>query len=343
MSARREPTLADVAERAGVSLTTVSRVLNNRGYLSQGTKDKVARAIEELAYRPNQVARALHGMRTSSVGVIVPTLALPFFGELTAELEDILAEHGYRVLVCDSMRRADRERAYLDLLVAHRVDGIISSGHNDVAEYATVRLPLVTVDRHLSPDIPDVHCDNERGGRLATEHLLERGARCPVMLTSRPGAHNRREHAYRAACDRAGAPARVLAVHFDARDEERVALVAAELDAAAQSDVGLDGVFATDDLMAADAIEWARARGLRVPEDLKVVGFDGTSAIHRALPGLTTVRQPMRALASRAVDTLLALIEMRSSPTAEVASRGGQADRPPDSVVPVELLVGRSS
>jgi len=145
MSARREPTLADVAQVAGVSLTTVSRVLNNRGYLSQETKDRVAKAIAELNYRPNQVARALHGKSTHTIGVIVPTVALPFFGELAAEIENALADHGYRILVCNSMGRADRERDYLDLLVSHRVDGIISGGHNEsLPEYHTVRTPPMT-------------------------------------------------------------------------------------------------------------------------------------------------------------------------------------------------------
>ena len=115
MSARREPTLADVARVAGVSLTTVSRVLNNRGYLSQEVKDRVAEAITELNYRPNQVARALHGKSTHTIGVIVPTVALPFFGEMAAEIENALTDHGYRILVCNSMGRAEREREYLDL------------------------------------------------------------------------------------------------------------------------------------------------------------------------------------------------------------------------------------
>ena len=155
-----EPTLADVARAAGVSLTTVSRVLNNRGYLSQATKDRVAAAIKELGYRPNQLARALHGKSTRTIGVIVPTVALPFFGELAAELEDALAVHDYRILVCNSMGRADREREYLDLLVSHRVDGIVSGAHNeDLSEYGAIRMPLVAVDRDLSPAIPN---DNGR-------------------------------------------------------------------------------------------------------------------------------------------------------------------------------------
>ena len=156
----REPTLADVAQLAGVSLTTVSRVLNNRGYLSEKTKRRVADAIETLGYRPNSLARALHGMRTQTVGLIVPTVSL---------------------------------------LVGNRVDGIISGAHNEgLQEYDTIRMPLVTIDRDLSPSIPNVRCANEEAGAAATRALLEAGSRHPVLLTSRSGPHNLREAGYRA-------------------------------------------------------------------------------------------------------------------------------------------------
>ena len=127
----REPTLADVAQLAGVSPTTVSRVLNNRGYLSEKTKRSVADAIATLGYRPNSLARALHGKSTQTVGLIVPAVSLPFFGELAVEVENALAEAGYRILICNSMGRAEREREYLSLLVGNRVDGIISGAHNE--------------------------------------------------------------------------------------------------------------------------------------------------------------------------------------------------------------------
>ena len=168
----REPTLADVAELAGVSLTTVSRVLNNRGYLSEKTKKNVADAIETLGYRPNSLARALHGKRTQTVGLIVPAVSLPFFGELAVEVENALADAGYRILICNSMGRADREREYLSLLVGNRVDGIISGAHNEgLGEYDTIRMPLVTIDRELSPSIPNVRCANKEAGAMATRAL----------------------------------------------------------------------------------------------------------------------------------------------------------------------------
>ncbi|WP_048771892.1 LacI family DNA-binding transcriptional regulator [Cellulomonas flavigena] len=305
----REPTLADVAQLAGVSLTTVSRVLNNRGYLSEKTKRRVADAIEALGYRPNSLARALHGMRTQTVGLIVPTVSLPFFGELAVEVENALAEAGYRILICNSMGRAEREREYLSLLVGNRVDGIISGAHNEgLQEYDTIRMPLVTIDRDLSPSIPNVRCANEEAGAAATRALLEAGSRHPVLLTSRSGPHNLREAGYRAEVEGAGLHARVLTVPFDTPTPQRFTMVRDALDEAHALEP-VDGVFATDDLAGAEVLEWARTRELSVPGDLSVIGFDGTETMRRALPHLATIRQPIEEIARAAVSILLGQID----------------------------------
>ena len=240
----------------------------------------------------------------------MPTVALPFFGEVAGRGRERLADHGYRILVCNSMGRADREREYLDLLVSHRVDGIISGAHNDsLPEYRTVRMPLVTIDRLLSPTIPNITCDNETGGRLATEHLLARGALRPALLTSRSGPHNRREAGYLAVLLDNGVEPVVRTVDFHTPDSER--------GQAHRGGTGLHArrcgaVFATDDLTAAAVLEWARKRGRRVPEEFKVVGFDATAAMRRALPGLTTIQQPIDDLALCAVDVLLGQIDARA-------------------------------
>ena len=335
MPARREPTLADVAERAGVSLTTVSRVLNNRGYLSQYTRDRVALAIKELGYRPNQVARALHGMSTNTVGVIMPTTSLPFFGELVAGLESTLAEAGYRTLLCNSMGRVDREREYLDLLIAQRVDGIISGAHNEMQmDYDTVRMPLVTIDRDLSSTIPNIRADNLAGGRLATEHLLARGRTRPAILTSRTGPHNLREAGYRAVLAEHSIQPVLLTVEFHTPDSMRYGLVSSQLDAVAQE---IDSVFATDDLAAAAVLEWAYQHGRRVPEDFAVVGFDGTSAVRRALPGLTTIQQPIAQIARAAVSQLLEQVRAYADGQ-EVRTKPTRATE-----LPITLLEGRTA
>ncbi len=332
---KREPSLADVAALAGVSPTTVSRVLNNRGYLSQKTKDRVAAAIDELDYRPNEIARALLGQRTRMIGVIMPTVALPFFGEVAVSLEHALSQQGYRMLLCNSLGRAEIERQYLDLLHANRVDGLVSGAHNQnvVADYERTRLPLVTVDRQMAPHVPNVRADNEAGGRLATEHLLRRGSRRPALLTSSSSARNLRENGYRAALAESGIAPLVATVDFATPENQRAEAIDAALDRLGDD---VDGVFATDDLTAGSVLDWAARRGRRVPDELRVIGFDGTTAIRRALPGLTTVQQPIRMICRAAVDLLVGQIEA-----------GPRHDDPPvpvqPVVFPVKLLEGTTT
>lgn len=319
-----EPTIADVAALAGVSPTTVSRVLNNRGYLGQATKDKVAQAMAELHYRPNEVARALLGQRTRVVGVILPTVALPFFGEVAVSLEHALAERGYRTLLCNSLGRSEVERDYLLQLEGNRVDGIISGAHNDsIPEYAATRLPVVTIDRELAPHIPNVRADNTSGGRLATELLVRRGARRPVLFTSTSGPRNLREAGYRAVLAEAGIEPTVVTVKFGTPEPERSRSINAALDDLGDS---IDAVFATDDLTACAVVDWARRNGRAVPDDLRVIGFDGTSALRAAVPWLTTVQQPIRQICRAAVEILLQRIE-----------DGPAAEQP--AVAPVEFAV----
>lgn len=334
----REPTLADVAQIAGVSPTTVSRVLNNRGYLSEKTKRRVADAIDTLGYRPNSLARALHGKSTQTVGLIVPAVSLPFFGELAVEVENALAEAGYRILICNSMGRAEREREYLSLLVGNRVDGIISGAHNEgLEEYDTIRMPLVTIDRELSPAIPNVRCANLEAGALATRALLEAGCRHPLLLTSRSGPRNLREAGYRSEIERAGLQARVVTVPFDTPTPQRFAMVQGHLDEA-HSQAPIDGVFATDDLAAAEVLEWARTHNLSVPGDLSVIGFDGTETMGRALPHLATIRQPIAQIARAAVDMLLEQMEGTSPrPIDEAGAHGA-----PTLEFPGTLVRGRT-
>lgn len=308
------PKLQDVAARAGVSVTTVSRVLNNRGYLSDDIKKRVDDAVAELGYRPNEIARSLIGQRSTLVGLIVPTVADPFFGELASHAEGALAERGYKMLLCDCHDTPEREEKYLDLLQGNRVDGIISSTHNrDVAGYGRAELPIVAIDRRLGDGIPTVHSDNRTGGVLATEHLIARGSRAPVHLTATDHPGNQRAAAYRERMAAHGLDARVMAYGYDTSLDERRAAIETWLTVNP-----CDGVFASDDLTALMALEWARKTGRRVPDDLRIVGYDGAAALQLAVPGLTTVRQPIERMARRAVDLLL---ERMADATADVAAQ----------------------
>lgn len=328
----RDPNINDVAAAAGVSPTTVSRVLNNRGYLSDKTRTRVATAMEELNYRPNEIARSLFGQRTRSVGVIVPTVSVPFFGELAVGLEHSLAARGYRTLLCNSLGYSENERDYLQQLESNRVDGLITGSHNAaIPEYLTTRLPVVAVDRDLGPNVPNFRADNAAGARDATDLLLARGAHRPAMITSTPGPHNQREQGYRTRMAEAGVEPLVDAVKFGLPQAERSRLIAQVLDGLPDD---VDGVFATDDLTACAVVDWARRAGRRIPEDFRVVGFDGTPALRAAAPWLTTVQQPVKQIAQAAVEELLTRIESGTGSTDSTDSTDDS-----DPVAPVEFPV----
>ena len=151
------PKLTDVAKKAGVSVTTVSRVINDYGYISQKTRDKVFSAMEELNYQPNSLARSLHGKSTNLVGLIFPAITNPFFAELVEQIEQKLFSEGYKVILCNAGSDKEKEREYLKMLLANQVDGIIAGAHNlGIDEYNRVGLPIVSFDRKLSEQIPIV-------------------------------------------------------------------------------------------------------------------------------------------------------------------------------------------
>ena len=171
------PKLTDVAKKAGVSVTTVSRVINDYGYISQKTRDKVFAAMEELNYQPNSLARSLHGKSTNLVGLIFPAITNPFFAELVEKIEQKLFSEGYKVILCNAGSDKEKEREYLKMLLANQVDGIIAGAHNlGIDEYNRVGLPIVSFDRKLSEQIPIVSCDNYAGGKLAVQELYNAGA-----------------------------------------------------------------------------------------------------------------------------------------------------------------------
>ena len=165
-------TIKDVAEKAGVSVTTVSRVLNNRGYISDKTRKKVMTTMDELNYTPNEMARSFLTNKTRFIALIVPTTENPFFGELTFHLEKELAKKGYNLFICNSLNDVDNEKKYLRLLQEKRVDGVIVGSHNiNISEYQYFENKIVSIERELTAHIPIIQSDNYLGGKLATQEL----------------------------------------------------------------------------------------------------------------------------------------------------------------------------
>jgi LacI family transcriptional regulator len=320
----------EVARRAGTSSAVVSYVLNNGPRpVSPATRARVLAAIEELGYRPNAVARSLRARRTWTLGLVVPDNSNPFFAEFARAIEDVAFEHGYTLLLGNAMQDDTREASYIRTFLDRQVDGLllISVGQGAVTMQALggSQTPLVIVDR-LLPGVraATITVDNQAGGYLATRHLLEHGHTrigClsgPSDLT--PSAE--RHRGWARALSEAGLrrPATLQARSDFSRHGGYLA--ARELLRRRQPPTAL---FALTDQQGIGALRAAAELGVRVPDELAIVSFDGIPESGFTIPGLSTMQQPIEAMARRAVDRLLQLL----------AQPDGQ---PTHDVFPVELL-----
>ena len=308
MEANHRPKLEDVAAAAGVSKTTVSRVLNHRGYLSEKTIAKVQKAMQELDYRPNIIARQLYKQRTDLVGMIFPTVDNPFFSQLEAEMERQLYHNGYKVLIGNSQNDPAKEENYLQQLLTHQVDGLIVGTQNrGLIGYQHANLPVVAIDQVVDKNIPVVSSDNYQGGLLATQRLLDDGCRHIIHTNGPLGLDTptqKRREAYEHLMTKNNLPAITYHLDFNIStiDKERVFRRIFE------EHPEVDGIFAANDTDASTIINLASEYGKRIPEDLKIVGYDGSNVTRLLLPGLTTIQQPIDEMADLAVQLLQARI-----------------------------------
>lgn len=267
-------TIHDVAERAGVSVTTVSRVLNNRGYISDEMRNKVGKAIEELNYTPNHLARSFYNNKTMSIGLIIPTINNPFFGELAFYIEKELANKNYNLYICNSLNDLNNELKYLKLLKEKKVDGLIVGSHNIArSEYDKVENKVVSIERAINNNIPIIQSDNYSGGKLATEELINNGCKnilCIVGNKILDMPANNRADAYKEIMQRENLDVKIKEIPFNLSINEKKSIVEEILKKSCY-----DGIFAGDDLMAGLVVAEAANLGIKVPTELKVIGFDG--------------------------------------------------------------------
>lgn len=309
-------TITDVASRAGVSAATVSRVLNRNYPVAEETRLRVLAAVRDLGYVANAHARALLKSTTGVVGVILHDVSDPYFAEIVRGIQQLAAEHGKLVLLCNSLREPGREISYVETLRAHRVDAIILAGgyvHDDSylldLQEQAVRLReqgsrLVLCGRH-PVRASAVQPDNVGGASRLTRHLLEQGHRRIAHLSGPANfsTTDDRLAGYRGALDAFGVeldPDLVVAADFS-RDGGYAA-------ARALLDSGRDftAVFAANDLVAVGALAAFRERGLRVPEDVSLAGFDDLPVARDMCPPLTTVSVPMVEIGRRCMELAFA-------------------------------------
>jgi LacI family transcriptional regulator, galactose operon repressor len=316
--------IRDVAAAAGVSVATVSRVLSPATAavpMRKETRDRVERAIDELGYRPNDLARALLQHRTAAIGLVVPDISNPYYPPLVRGVEDVASSHGYRVVLCNTDRDPAKISGYLDTLIKTRVDGIVVAGGGwaDVpdrtAVLGTYRTGLVAVGRHLTAH-PSVRIDNVAASRAAAEHLIGLGHRRIAFLGGPASSTTVQDRAqgYRDAlkvADLAGGSAAVR--YGDFVEESGYALTRELLDTPPPP----TALLCANDRIALGAYAAAADAGRRVPHDVSVVGFDDTPIARYVRPTLTTVAIPTYEMGGAAVRLLLSQLDGGGEPEVE--------------------------
>src|SRR6188508_2460173 len=330
-------TMKRIAGELGVSITTVSKVLNNREDIGHATRARVLAKVAELGYQPNAVARSLTLRRTHTLGVVIPDLMHSFFVEIVAGLEAAASARGYGLLLCSSNEDPAKERQELDMLRQRQVDGIVlgsanASGNTDLLDRLTsLGIALVMIDRD---DHPDVRCDrvvtdDHEVGRLATAHLVQQGRRAIAHITGTQVVHaKRRAEGYRAALKAAGFKARtdwVVRGGFKEADGYR------GMKKLLTMKPRVDAVFAANDPSAIGAMKAVWDAGLRVPEDVAIVGAGDIALGDLLRVPLTTISWSRDEQGKQAAKLLLDRIGPEPS------------DRFRSVVIPPRLIVRRSS
>jgi LacI family transcriptional regulator len=305
--------MAQVAREAQVSLMTVSRVINDKEGVSQATRERVQAVIEQLGYRPSDIARGLVTKRTGTLGLVIPDVANPFFAEVARGAEHVAHDQGYNVFLCNTDEDTQRELEVLESLEEKRVDGIVlcsSRLEESVLEEVVASHPAaVLVNRRLeSDDVGIVVVDDVAGGQMATEHLLQIGHRAIGYLAGPAASRSgqRRAEGYRAALTAVGVAGNPDWIRHCLPTVEGGREAAREL---LSTHPELTALFCYNDLVAVGALQTCTELDRTIPDDVAVVGFDDVPLAALVSPSLTTCRLPRYELGSEAMRLLLEKID----------------------------------
>ncbi len=304
--------IREVAQEAGVGVGTVSRALNGSGYVSPETRKKIEKAAKKLKYTPNELARNLYHNKTGIVGVIVPDLEHPFFSALVKHIEMELYEQGYKTMICNTVGISRREQEYLDMLERNMVDGIITASHGlEVEEYRKQAKPIVSIDRDLGAQIPLIGCDHAKGGKLAAELMLKAHRKKVFLVSGIPPKvmANDRYVTFMKILEENGVTVLQEVMEWNIFSWDAHYHMAEEI---FRLHPDIDGIFGGD-LAALACLNVAQRRGIRIPEDISIVGFDAMTPSNIVYPRLTAIRQNVELLAEISVNTLLDMVEQRKN------------------------------
>ncbi|WP_123043204.1 LacI family DNA-binding transcriptional regulator [Cohnella candidum] len=330
-----KPTIRDVAKMANVSISTVSRVMNSPESVVESKKQRVLGAIEELKYKPNALARGLISKKTHTLGVVIPDIRNAYYAEIIRGMEDASKKLGYSLIICNTDADRNRLFSYLNTFYEKQVDGLLYTSDAVFPDYykelKRLRMPVVLVSTHsMEYELPSVKIDDEQAAYDATAFLIEAGHRSIGMISfdlSDSIAGQTRYQGY----------VRALREHnlefskdnvFFIQEYYHDPYVAAE--SLLRQAPNLTAVFASSDVLAMGLLSYLYEKGIQVPDEISVIGFDNIRVSSLTIPKLTTVAQPMYQIGYRAVEKLDARI-------------GGEADPQLRELVPHEIIVRGST
>ena len=303
MTEKDAPTMADVAREAGVALGTVSKVVNGQT-VGEAYKARVEEAIARLGYQYNSSGRALRTDQTNTIALIIPNTINPYFAALVHHINMALEKRNYRMLLCFTEYDQHRETEYIQMVRQNRVDGIIALTYNPDLTIPE-DIPFVTIDRFFSVSVPCVAADNFGGGWLAAHKLKELGCkklgfmRIGSTLTNEP---SKRKDGFVSACVEMGMPFEIMALEDGASFSEFEKFLDDHIE---KGKLTLDGLFLGTDMLAWEIIQVLKKKGLRVPKDVQVIGFDGIRMFGTLEPVVSTIVQPVQEIAETCVSTVL--------------------------------------
>lgn len=310
-------TIVDVANKAGVSKTTVSRIINgNYSNATEETVERVLKVIEELDYRPNSLAKGLKQVRTNVIGIILSNLLNPFWVRVLEGVEDTCRSRGYSLMICNSNDDPEIEEEHIRSFRLRQVDGIIinptAQNYNLFQSMLDSKYPLVTINRKIMElSVDSVVMNNVRGSRIAVEHLLEQGRRKIAMIVYPPhGITPRIERieGYKQALFNNGISIDQAMVHIV---EERKGAAKKKVQELLSQADRPNAVFSTNNMMSLEILEGIKELDMRIPDDVALIGYDETVWSKHLNPPLTTVNQPALEMGQAATERLIQLIETK--------------------------------
>lgn len=299
-------TMKDVAKLAGVGVGTVSRVINKNESVKESTRLKVEKAIKELNYTPNEIARTLKISQSKTIALILPTIWHPFFSELAYYTEENVSKRGFKMILCNSSSKKEKEIEYLDMLKQNKVDGIIAITYNDIDRYVSSNLPIVSIDRHFSEGVAYVTSDNYNGGKLAVNKLIENGCKKIAFM----GTHNERNTDVDNR--RKGFEEESIAKNIEYKIFDEIETgqdLEDKMEKFLRQNINIDGIFTINDFFGLRVIKILEKLNKKIPKDIKFIGYDGVKMSYEQDFIMSTIRQPVEQMAKEAVEILFKMIE----------------------------------